>query len=84
MEQKLMLKQILEFNKTSFDNTFHALNLVQKQIEKMVTSTVDQNPWVPEEGKKAIHDWVKSCDKGSEDFKKLVDESFAKVESYFG
>ncbi len=83
MEQKIMLKQVLDFNKTTFDNTFHAMNVVQDQIEKMVNSMVDQNPWVPEEGKKAIHEWVGACKKGSEDYKKLVDDNFTKVESYF-
>jgi len=83
MDQKIMLKQILDFNKTSFDNTFHALNMVQDQIEKMVNSMVDQNPLIPEEGRKAIHEWVGSCKKGSQEYKKLVDENFTKVESYF-
>ena len=83
MDQKQILKQMIEFNKTTFDNSFSALVMLQEQTEKMVNAFVTQAPWLPEEGKKVLDNWVKAYKKGRDDYKKLVDESFKKVEDFF-
>jgi len=83
LEQKQVLKQMIDFNKAAFDNTFNALVMLQDQNEKMVNSLLDQATWLPKEGNKAINDWVNAYKKGCVDFKKTVDESFQKVEEFF-
>ena len=83
MDQKVMLKQMVEFNKSTFDNSFKAMVMLQEQTEKMVNTMLGQATWLPEEGKKALKDWVKSYKKCRDAFKKLVDESFKKVEDFF-
>ena len=37
-----------------------------------------------EEGKKLIDEWVSTYKKSRDEFKKEVDQSFSKVEAYFG
>jgi hypothetical protein len=37
----------------------------------------------PEEGKKAVIEWMKAYKKGCDDFKNIVDENFKKVETFF-
>ena len=37
----------------------------------------------PEEGKKAISEWMKAYKKGCDDFKNIVDENFKKVDDFF-
>jgi len=37
----------------------------------------------PEEGRKAIAEWMKTYKKGCEDFQNTVDENFKKVEDFF-
>ena len=83
MNQEKMTKQILDFNKTTFDNTFNAMVLLQEQTEKVVSSLMEQATWIPAEGKKAMNDWVDTFKKGRGEFKKVVDESFGKVEACF-
>jgi hypothetical protein len=83
MEQKQIAKQVIQFNKTAFDNSFNAMNMVYEQNEKMVESLLNQATWLPEEGKRAIGDWMSAYRTGCNDFKKLVDENYAKVEAYF-
>jgi uncharacterized coiled-coil DUF342 family protein len=83
MDQKKIFRQMLEFNKASFDNSFNAIALLQEQAEKAAHMMLDQATWIPEEGRNAINEWVKSYKKGRVDFKKYVDESFNKVETYF-
>jgi polyhydroxyalkanoate synthesis regulator phasin len=83
MEPLKLVKQMIDFNKATFDNTFNAMVLLQEQTEKMLNTFMEQAPLLPEEGKKMLSEWVQSFKKGREEFKKTVDESFSKVEAYF-
>jgi hypothetical protein len=83
MDQVQIAKQMIEFQKTTFDNTFNAMVLLQEQTERMVNTLLEQATWLPEDGKKAISDWVAAYKKGRDDFKNYVDDSFKKVESFF-
>ncbi len=83
MDSSKIAKQMIDFQKTTFDNTFNAMVLLQEQAESMSSTLLDQATWMPEEGKTAINDWLKAYKKGREDFKKGVDESFTRVEDFF-
>ena len=83
MDNKVIVNQVIKFNKTIFDNAFKAMTMAQEQGEKMITSSLDQASWLPEEGKNAILNWIKAYQKGSETFKSAVDEQYKKVEDYF-
>ena len=83
MDQKQLAKQMVQFNKTAFDNSFKAMSLVYEQNEKMMEAFLGQAGWLPEEGRKALKEWMASYKKGCQDFKKMVDDNYAKVESYF-
>jgi len=83
MDQNQIFKQMIDFNKATFDNSFKAMVMVQEQTEKTVSTILDQATWLPEEGKKAIEEWANACKKGAEDFKKAVDDNFKKVEDFF-
>jgi hypothetical protein len=49
----------------------------------MLAAFLEQATWLPQDGRKAIREWMATYKSGCEDFKKLVDDSYAKVESYF-
>ena len=83
MDPNFMLKQMLDFNKTAYDNSFSAMLTIQEQNEKMVNTFLEQAAWMPEEGKKLIRDWVAAYKKGCEDFKKTADENYKKVDEFF-
>ena len=83
MDSAKIAKQMIDFQKTTFDNTFSAMVMMQEQTERMANTILEQAAWMPEEGKKAVSDWVKAYKKGREDFKKAVDENFKKVEDFF-
>ena len=83
MEPNVMLKQMLDFNKTAYDNSFNAMLTIQEQNAKMVNTFLEQAAWMPEEGKKVIRNWVDTYKKGCEDFKKAADENYKKVDDFF-
>ena len=83
MDPKEIAKQMSQFNKTVFDNTFNAMTVLQEQAEKIVNNFLEQTPWMPAEGKKAVTDWLKAYKRGREEFKATVDDNYRKVEEYF-
>jgi len=83
MDPKQLAKQIVDFNKMTFDNSFNTMSAIQDQTEKMFVSMMEQMPYFPEEGKKLVNEWIKAYKKGREDFKAAADENFKKVENFF-
>jgi hypothetical protein len=82
MEPKQMFKQMLDFNKAALDNTFNTMIMFQEQTETVGNMLMEKNPLLPEEGKKAVKDWIRTYKKGRDDFRKAVDESFMKMEAF--
>ena len=82
MENKELVKQMVELHKTTFDNSFNMLVTLQDQMEKMVNSFVEKAPGLPAEGKKTFSTLVSTFKKGREDFRKVVDDGYKKVEEY--
>ena len=60
MEPLKMAKQMIDFQKATFDNTFNAMVLLQEQTERMVGTFMEQATFLPEEGKKMMRDWVQT------------------------
>jgi hypothetical protein len=83
MQPKEMLKQMIEFNKSAYENALKNMNILQEQMEKVINLYIDQAPGMSEEGKKAAKEWAAMYKKGYEDFKKLVDDNFKKMEDFF-
>ena len=83
MEQFQVFKQMVQFNKTTFDNSYNAMEMLRDQNEKMANSLLDQATWMPEEGKKAINEWMKAYKKGCDDFKKAVDQNYKNAADSF-
>ena len=82
MDPKDFLKGMIQFQKNAHDQIFNSMVMVQDQAEKMVTTAMDKAPWLPDEGKKVIRDWIDAYKSGRETFKSKVDENFEKVEDY--
>ena len=83
MDNTNIAKQMIAFQKATFNNTFNAMVLLQEQTEATMGSVLKQFDWIPAEGKKAIEDWMGAYKKGREEFKKLIDTNFEKVEAVF-
>ncbi len=79
---KLVLS-VIDFQKTTFDNTFKIISQLQEQSEKMVSTMVTDSHWVPKEGKAVVKEWVQMLQTGRSDFRKTVDKSFDLLTDYF-
>jgi len=79
--QMKMVKQVMDVQKATFENTFNVMVTVQEQMERMLKIYMDQTAGMPEEGKKALKEWMDVYKKGCDDFKASVDEGFKKLEA---
>jgi hypothetical protein len=79
MNSNPIVKQMLDFQKTTFDNFFNAMVLVQEQSEKMTQAYFEQISWLPEESKRLMDQWLTMGKKGRDDFKSALDENFNNV-----
>jgi len=75
-----MTKQIIDFNRNTFDGGFKAMTMFQDQTEKTFHSMLDQASWIPEDSKKMLNEWLNNCKKGRDELKKMMDEGFNKFE----
>ena len=83
MNPKMIAKQIIDFNKATFDHTFDTITVLQNHSEKMVGSFLGKTTFFHPEGKKVIAECLESYKKGREDFKTSVDDSLKIVEDLF-
>lgn len=83
MEPSKMAKQMISFQKTVFDNSFNALAVVQDQTETMIKTFMGQFPMTTDESKKQLEETLEYTRKAREEFKKAVDEGYARMESLF-
>jgi len=82
MQPQQLLKQMVDFNKAAFDNSFNTMLILQEQMERMAKVYTDQTTGISAETKSAINEWTKPYKKGLADLKSMMDENFKKVESF--
>ncbi|MCX5851356.1 MAG: hypothetical protein NT072_04785 [Deltaproteobacteria bacterium] len=83
MEHVKIAKQMVDFQKATYDNSFNAMIMLQEQTEKMISMAMEQASWLPAEGRKVITEWVVSYKKARDDYRKAVDDNFKRVEEFF-
>lgn len=76
-------RQMIDFQKTTFDNTYNTIVKIQDQTEKMTLDVLGQMPWVTEEGKKALGESVRMFKNVRDDYRKVVTDGFVKMEELF-
>ena len=74
---------LVDFQKTTFDNAVKMLSAVQTQTEKLIEQLTVQSSWMPNEGKKVVEEWIKTVNRSREDFKRTMDKSFDLLGDYF-
>lgn len=83
MNQEKMTKQMGSLYRTMFDSSLNALATVHDYTEKVVSSSLEKSPWIPEEGKVLVHAWLNVYTKGYDDFRTKAVEAYKKYETAF-
>jgi len=80
--QKQIAQEMTGFYKNTIDSIIKAATIIQENTEKMVSGSLEQSPWIPEENRKFFKDWMRAYRKGCEDLKTATDEQFRKFEAF--
>ena len=80
MELTGLTKQIIDFQKASFDHAFSGVTAMQEYSENVMDDFLSQSPWMGEESKKPINDSAKLFKSMTEEYKKAVHQGFVELE----
>lgn len=80
---KEIIKQMIDLHRKSFENYFSMMVMLQDQTEKILKPLVDQSPSMSDENKKMLDQWNNEYKKNRDDFKKAIENGYAKIEEFF-
>jgi hypothetical protein len=80
MYPNLFAKQMMDFQKTAFDNAYNSMVMLQDHNEKLASTLLEQATWIPEEGNRVITRWIDILKKSRDDYKVAVDDVFSQME----
>ncbi len=78
------VKRIISFQKATFESSFNFVSMMQEQAERALQSAVGQVPWMPDEGKLMMEQWVGAMQEGRATFQKVVRDGFDQVAETLG
>jgi hypothetical protein len=81
METIKMTKQMIDFQKAVFNNTFNGIAFMQDYSQNMMDGFMRQFPWVTEQNQKPLKDTVELMKKARTDYKNAVDQGFNQLEN---
>ena len=83
MDQKKLVKQMIEFNQTTFNNVFDSMVLLQDQFENVTMKALDESGVVPDDGRMVLQSWAKVFKNSRKDIKAQIDNGFQQAEKLF-
>lgn len=83
MEPTDFAKQIVDYQKTTFNSAFNAIVRLQDQATNLTATYLEKTLGLPEESREAFNQWVAACKKGREEVKNTIDQNFNTVEGFF-
>ncbi len=78
-----MGKDVLSFMKSSFDTTFDNMVKIQDLNSKMFKDMIGKGKEVQEDGVKMVDDFVENAKKGRDEYRRLMEDGFQKIEDMF-
>lgn len=79
-----ILRQIVQSNRSLFDNGYQAGVAIQDETEKVVNTLLEKAPWVNEGVRNAINTWAENFKKGRQSLKDAVDQNYSHLEGILG
>lgn len=72
--------RVFNFNRNAFNSIYDSTLMLQNQTEQLAGSFIKASPMITAEGKQTIEEWMSAIKNGGKDFKKLMDDSFDRLE----
>ncbi len=82
MEYNQMAKQVVDFQRISFENWYNAMSLMQDQATSSMDMVLGQTRWIPEDGRQTIKEWLGMFQKERVRFKDYMEKGFDEYEKF--
>ena len=82
MEYNRIAKEVVNFQKVSFENWFKTASLVQDQAVLSMDRMLDQLSWIPDESIQPIRDWTNIYNGQRERFRSYMSDGFNEFEKF--
>jgi len=79
METFQVANQVIDLQKSMFENTFRAVSMAQDHACEMSVNFFTQLPWMPQEVIKAMNESMKTFKEARDTFKNNVNEGFKQL-----
>lgn len=79
MDNKKIFDQVINFQKSMFDNSFAVISNMQDQGVQMFTKSIEKNPLIPNDSLKVCTYWMDLIKKNRKNYKSYADENFIKL-----
>ncbi|MGD2099765.1 MAG: hypothetical protein PVG35_19470 [Desulfobacterales bacterium] len=76
-------KQMIDFQKTTFDNIYDSMVMIHDHAEKLTFTLFEQANWIPQESSRLVTQWSEICKKGRNDYKSAMDDIFTRLDDLF-
>ncbi len=83
MDTTAIAKEIINYQKSLIESAFEAASLFQDQTERIASAWIEKNNDITAESRKSIQQWTKLLNKGSQNYKKIMDDQLNKFENLF-
>ena len=76
-------KQMIDLQKTTFDNLYHSMVMLHDHAEKLTLTLFEQTNWIPEESSRVVTQWLEILKTGRNDYKSAMDDIFTRMDDLF-
>jgi len=80
MESQNITQQIIQYNKSVFENAYTMITMVQDYATNLSSTLISQLPWLPEEVKLAIQETSDLFKEARTNYKMAVDDGFLQLQ----
>ena len=80
MEALQITRQMINFNKAIFNNTYAGITVMQDYSVHMMDGLLRQFPWITDASRKPFHDSLQYIKQTGEQYKSAVDQNFSNLE----
>ncbi len=77
-----IIKKTLKYNRITFENVYKTIVSVQEEGIKTTGQALEKAAFIPEEGKKVVHQWLAASKEAGEKFRKSVLKGHEQIEKY--
>jgi hypothetical protein len=82
MEYNQMARQVVDFQRMSFENWYNAVSMIQDQAKSSMDLVLGQTRWMPEDSRQSIQNWIDVMHQERARFKNYVEKGFDDLEKF--